>query len=274
MGSSAGGSASNTSPSTRTVNVSGSTSMRGSASLSGRSALLRRRGVGHRDQAAVDRDPVGEAVVDRGRGDERDARRGGHRAVRAEHRPRQHRLRGRDRGVRVAHRAPGDRAALDHQVRPHAEEGRLPQHQVGQLAGLDRADLGVDALRDRRADRVLGDVAPGAQVVGRAVARQRTAACLHHVRGLPGAQHHLADPAHRLRVGADDGDRAEVVQQVLGGHRGRSDPALRERQVLRHGRVQVVADHQHVEVLGERVAGVRPGRVGRGRQHVGVARRP
>ena len=37
------------------------------------------------------------------------------------------------------------------------------------------------------------------------------------------------------------------------------------------GRVEVVADHQHVEVLGERVDGVRPGRVGRGGQHVRLA---
>ena len=56
---------------------------------------------------------------------------------------------------------------LSTSVRPHAEERRVPQHQVGQLARLDRADLGVEAVRDRRADRVLGDVAPGPQVVGR-----------------------------------------------------------------------------------------------------------
>ena len=53
-------------------------------------------------------------------------------------------------------------------MRPDAEEARIPEHEVGELAGLDRADLGVDPVRDRRADRVLGDVAPGALVVGRA----------------------------------------------------------------------------------------------------------
>ena len=64
-------------------------------------------------------------------------------------------------------------AALEHHVRPDAEERRVPQHEVGQLADLDRADLAVEAVRDRRADRVLGDVAPGPLVVG---ARRRRAA--------------------------------------------------------------------------------------------------
>ena len=45
---------------------------------------------------------------------------------------------------------------------------------------------------------------------------------------------------------------------------------LGEGQVLGDRGVQVMADHQHVEVLVEGVARVRPGRVGRGRQHVRV----
>ncbi len=119
------------------------------------------------------REPVGQPVLDRLRRDEVHRRRRGRRGRGAEHRARQHRLRRRDRRVRVAHRRPRDHAALDHRVRAHAEERRLPQHQVGELADLDRADLVVEAVRDRRADRVLGDVALGAVVVG---ARRRPAA--------------------------------------------------------------------------------------------------
>ena len=53
-----------------------------------------------------------------------------------------------------------------------AEERRLPQHDVGELADLDRADFVRDAVRDGRVDRVLGDVAVDAEVVvARAVVR-------------------------------------------------------------------------------------------------------
>jgi hypothetical protein len=47
----------------------------------------------------------------------------------------------RDRGVRVAHGRGGDAAAEQHHVGLHAEEGRVPQHQIGALADFDRADL-------------------------------------------------------------------------------------------------------------------------------------
>ena len=63
-------------------------------------------------------------------------------------------------------------------------------------------------------------------------------------------------------------DRAEVVQDVLGGDGGGPDARLGEGQVLRDGRVEVVADHQHVEVFLDGVDGVRPGRVGGRRQYV------
>ena len=39
------------------------------------------------------------------------------------------------------------------------KKGRLPQHQVGEFSHLDRAYLMRDAVRDRRVDRVLGDIA-------------------------------------------------------------------------------------------------------------------
>ena len=170
--------------------------------------------------------------------------------------------------------SPSTRTGLQHQVRPDAEEGRLPQHQVGQLARLHRTDLGVEPVRHGRPDGVLGDVAPGAHVVGPiispAVTRQRAAALLHHVRRLPGPDDRLADPSHGLGVRADHRDRAQVVQDVLGRHGRGPDARGGEGQVLRDRRVQVMADHQHVEVLVERVTRVRAGRVGRGRQHVRV----
>ena len=158
-------------------------------------------------------------------------------AVGAEHRPRHHRLRRGDRRIAVAHHRARDEAAFDDQLGLDAEERRLPEHEVRHLADRDRANVRGDAVRDRRIDRVLRDVAAHAQVVmARLVARQRTTLTLHLVRGLPRAADHFADAAHRLRVGRHHAERAEVVQHVLGGNRLRPDARVGERDVFRHPR--------------------------------------
>jgi len=64
------------------------------------------------------------------------------------------------------------------------------------------------------------------------------------------------------------------VQDVLGRDGLAADPAVGERDVLGDLAIEVVAHHQHVEVLVERVDGVRPGRVGRARQDVELAAHP
>src|SRR5207253_7807912 len=61
----------------------------------------------------------------------------------------------------------------------------------------------------------------------------------------------------------------EVVEPVLGGDRRGPDAALGEGEVLGDPRVQVVADHEHVEVLVNGVDGVGPCGVGGRRKDVG-----
>nr|GFC18838.1 hypothetical protein [Tanacetum cinerariifolium] len=159
-----------------------------------------------------------------------------------------HGLRGGDRGVRVAHQACCDRAAFEDQRRFHPEKRRAPQHQVRPFTDFDRPDFVADAVGDRRVDGVLGDVALGAEVVvAFAIARQWTALTLHFVGGLPGAHDHFAHAAHGLAVGAEHGERAEVVKDVFGGDGFATDAAFGERDVFGDARVQVMADHQHVQ---------------------------
>src|SRR5207244_10849000 len=62
--------------------------------------------------------------------------------------------------------------------------------------------------------------------------------------------------------------RAQIVQDVLGGNRLAPDTAFGKRDILGDARVEVVAHHQHVQVLVDGVDRVGPRRVGRGRQHV------
>ncbi len=61
------------------------------------------------------------------------------------------------------------------------------------------------------------------------------------------------------------------MQDVLGGDGLRAHPRFGERYVFRHIRIEVVADHDHVQVLVERVHGVGVGRVGRGGDAVAFA---
>ena len=69
------------------------------------------------------------------------------------------------RRVPVARRAPGGDPALQHELGPHAGELRPPQHRVGELADLERADVPREPVGDRRVDRHLGEMAQHARVV-------------------------------------------------------------------------------------------------------------
>ena len=61
------------------------------------------------------------------------------------------------------------------------------------------------------------------------------------------------------------------MQDVLGGDGFAADARLGKGHVFGNGRVQVVAHHQHVQVLVERVDGERARRIRRRGQHVGLA---
>jgi len=189
-----------------------------------------------------------------------------------EHRPAMDRARRWNRGVGITHLSPHNRASLHHQLRANTEETRLPQHQIGKLPGFDRPHLGTDAMGQGRVDRHLGDVALQAMVVVAAgVLRQCTPLHFHLVGGLEGAGDHFSHTTHGLGVAGDDREGAEVVKDVFSGDRLAADPRFGEGHILGNLGVEVVAHHQHVEVLLERVAGVGPGGIGAARQHIRFA---
>ena len=80
--------------------------------------------------------------------------------------------------------------------------------------------------------------------------------------GLEQAGEAFADAAHRLGVGGVHADGAEVVEDVFGGHGLRPDAAVGEGDVFTDIGVEMVAHHEHVHVLGERVDGEGAGGVG------------
>ena len=62
------------------------------------------------------------------------------------------------------------------------------------------------------------------------------------------------------------------MQNILGGDRLLADAAFGEGEILGDRRVEMMAHHQHVEMLVDRVPGEGPRRIGRRRQHVLEAR--
>ena len=85
---------------------------------------------------------------------------------------------------------------------------------------------------------------------------------LHLVGSLPGADHDLADPAHRLAVRRHHREGTEIVENVFGRDRLAPDAAFGEGHVLGDAGIEMMADHQHVEMLIDRIARERPGRIG------------
>lgn len=168
------------------------------------------------------------------------------------------------------HLRPSNQPALNDSNRLDAEPSRVPEDEVGELPDLDAANQVRHALGAGRVDRVLADVPLDAEVVGAGalVLGQGPALDLVLVGRVPGAQDDLAAAAHGLGVAGHHADGAEVVQDVLGGDGLGADARLGEGHVLGDVARQVVADHEHVEVLVERVARVRPRRVRAARQHV------
>ena len=61
------------------------------------------------------------------------------------------------------------------------------------------------------------------------------------------------------------------MQNVLGRDRLLADAAFGKGDILGNARIEMVADHQHVEMLGHRIDGVGPCRIGRGRNDIGEA---
>jgi hypothetical protein len=89
--------------------------------------------------------------------------------------------------------------------------------------------------------------------------------------GLPGAGDDFADAAHGLGIRAHHTDGAEVMENVLGGDSFTSNAAFGKGHILGQVRIEVVADHQHVQVLVQRVDRVRARRVSGTGQDIGFA---
>ncbi len=90
----------------------------------------------------------------------------------------------------------------------------------------------------------------------------------HLVRRLPSASDDFADSAHGLGIGTHHADRAQIVEDVLGRDGFAANAAFSESHVLGQIGIEMVADHQHVEMFVNGVDRVRPGGIGGTGQHI------
>ena len=163
------------------------------------------------------------------------------------------------------------------QVGLHAEERRRPQHEVGELALLDRADVLRHAVGDGGIDGVFGDVALDADIVVVAACRRgrRPRWRLHLVGGLPGADDDFADAgpspgcpttSSRARRGRAGCPRRRWSPCGCGSRRRRGP-----RRCAGSRWWQTISMSRCSSSV---LRGVGPRRIGRRRQHVRRGRRP
>ncbi|MNT10970.1 hypothetical protein D3C72_1458260 [compost metagenome] len=91
------------------------------------------------------------------------------------------------------------------------------------------------------------------------------------MRGLPGTQDHLAHTTHGLAVGAEHADGANVVQDVFRRNGLLADAAFGKGQIFGNACIQVVADHEHVHMLIQRIDRIGARGVGGTGQHIRLA---
>src|SRR6185436_8430499 len=101
-----------------------------------------------------------------------------------------------------------------------------------------------------------------------AVARERATLRFHFMRGLPGARDDFADATHSLGITAHHADGAEVVQNIFGRDGFTANAAFGEGDVFGQARIEVMTDHQHVEMFVDGVDRVWAGGIGRAGKNI------
>jgi len=114
-----------------------------------------------------------------------------------------------------------------------------------------------------RVDSILGDIALNTEVVCcrqkhvGSVVLDMTPDLLHPIRQHPRPTHHFANSTHRLGITANHTDSTHVMKAALGGNGFSTDSTLCKMNVFGQVFIQVMTDHQHVNMFVQRVLGKR-----------------
>src|SRR5580704_9494682 len=203
----------------------------------------------------------GHALFQNGLADERNRAFYHAAAKRAEHWPVIFRLGVRNGSVWVTHDCSGDHAAFQHHGRLYAEEGWIPDTEIGKLSRFNRADIRRNALGNRGIDRVFRDIASRPEIVVVAfLLSQPTELFPHFIGSLPRTNYDFANAAHGLTIRRNDRECAQIMQNILCRYSFLADSTFSEGHILRNTSVEVMSDHNHIESLFERIRRVGPRR--------------
>src|SRR5258708_5747683 len=124
-------------------------------------------------------------------------------------------------------------------------------------------------VRNSWIDSILGHIAlHSVIIIACRVLSQWTTLDLHLMRRLPGTRNHLTDAPHGLRIAGHHTEDPQIMQDILSGDSLRTDTALGKSDIFTHMRIEMVADHQHIQVLRKSIRGKRHRRVCRRWQNI------
>src|SRR5690606_1857161 len=114
-----------------------------------------------------------------------------------------------------------------------------------------RTDKVATSVCDCWIDGVLCNISFNPEIIriSLTIFREASTLYLHFVCNLPSSAYYFSNTAHGLRIRSKHGYGAHIMQYIFSGNGLFSDTARGECYILIYTFVQMVADHQHIEVL-------------------------
>ena len=106
-------------------------------------------------------------------------------------------------------------------------------------------------------DCIFGDIALHTHIViFTSFFGQASTLYFHLMRSLPRPNDNLANTSHCLTIRCNDRKRAHIMQNILSRDRLTPDATLGKGYILWNRFIQMVTDHQHIEMFFQRVDGI------------------
>lgn len=159
-------------------------------------------------------------------------------------------------GKGIYHLRPSNQPTLNNSTWLRSEPSRIPNHKIRQFANFYTTNYMTHTLSNGWVDGVLAHISLHAEVISPCafVFFQGTALDFVLVSRVPGSHNDFAAASHGLRVRGHHADSSKIVQHVLSSNSLSTNTGFSKRYVFGDVFGEMVADHQHVEMLVECVA--------------------